>query len=241
MRVLLIFLHTKTLNCCNKRKHNVILELHTEKNCENQKIRGGSRSFWWGVDDTNRPSNYTLIYSKLSYFCPKTWRIRKDNGWLASEGFRDPRISVCFSMYYIFIVGCSKGGGGGLKRNPPPVDPPMKTDRQLVMSRTSSKEERGRLRLSYKNPDFFGTFIELYRIFQKWRSLWGLMEGIFINFNICLYVAQKTTPARNNSRMTTLAPLIDAKGHFFELFSSQLRGVLSMNRCYKLLLLWDAS
>ena len=115
MRVLLIFLHTKTLNCCNKRKHNVILELHTEKNCENQKIRGGSRSFWWGVDDTNRPSNYTLIYSKLSYFCPKTWRIRKDNGWLASEGFRDPRISVCFSMYYIFIVGCSKGGGGGVE------------------------------------------------------------------------------------------------------------------------------
>ena len=113
MNVLLIFLPTKTLNCCDKRKHNVILELPTEKNCENQKIRGGSRSFWWGVDDTNRPSNYTLIYSKLSYLCPKTWRISKGNGWLASEGFRDPRISVCFSTYYIFIVGCSKGGGGG--------------------------------------------------------------------------------------------------------------------------------
>ena len=113
MNVLLIFLPTKTRNCCDKRKHNVILELPTEKNCENQKIRGGSRSFWWGVDDTNRPSNYTLIYSKLSYFCPKTWRISKGNGWLASEGFRDPRISVCFSTYYIFIVGCSKGGGGG--------------------------------------------------------------------------------------------------------------------------------
>ena len=115
MNVLLIFLPTKTLNCCDKRKHNVILELPTEKNCENQKIRGESRSFWWGVDDTNRPSNYALIYSKLSYFCPKTWWTRKGNGWLASEGFRDPRISVCFSTYYIFIVGCSKrrGRGGG--------------------------------------------------------------------------------------------------------------------------------
>ena len=67
------------------------------------------------------------------------------------------------------------------------------------------------------------------------------MEGIFINFNICLYVAQKTTPARNNSRITTLTLLIDAKGHLFDLFSSQQRSVLSMNRWYKLLLLWDAS
>ena len=44
------------------------------------------------------------------------------------------------------------------------------------------------------------------------------MEGIFINFNICLYVAQKTTPAQNNSRITKLAPLIDTKGHLFEFF-----------------------
>ena len=36
MRVL--FLPTKTLICCNKRNHNVIFELHSEKrNCENQK------------------------------------------------------------------------------------------------------------------------------------------------------------------------------------------------------------
>ena len=33
-----------------------------------------------GVADTNRPPNlnYTLIYFKLSYVCPKTWRFRKD-------------------------------------------------------------------------------------------------------------------------------------------------------------------
>ena len=35
MRVL--FLPTKTLICYNKRKHNVICELHTENNSENQK------------------------------------------------------------------------------------------------------------------------------------------------------------------------------------------------------------
>ena len=31
-----------------------------------------------GVADTNRPPNFTLIYLKLSYVCPKTWRCRKD-------------------------------------------------------------------------------------------------------------------------------------------------------------------
>ena len=50
---------------------------------------------------------------------------------------------------------------------------------QLVMSRNSSRikasrKTQGRLLLSYKNPDFFSGLSELYRIFQKWRSLWGL-------------------------------------------------------------------
>ena len=63
-----------------------------------------------GVDDTNRPSKYTLMYCKFSYVCPKTWRIRKGNGWLSSQGFCDPSTSVCFSTYYIFMVDCSKGG-----------------------------------------------------------------------------------------------------------------------------------
>ena len=85
------------------------------------RCRGGFRTFLWGVDDTNRPSNYTLIYFMLSHVCPKTWRFRKDKGWLASQGFcnphisiffGDPCISVCFSTHYTFLVGCSKGGGG---------------------------------------------------------------------------------------------------------------------------------
>ena len=74
---------------------------------------GGGR-----LDYNNRPSNYTLNYFKLSLVCPKTWRFRKDEGWLASQGFCDPRISiffwashisVCFSTYYICLVGCSRG------------------------------------------------------------------------------------------------------------------------------------
>ena len=47
----------------------------------------------------------------LFYVCPKTWRFRNDEGLLASQGFCDPCISVCFSTYYIFMVGYSKGGG----------------------------------------------------------------------------------------------------------------------------------
>ena len=204
MRVLLIFLPAKTLNCCDKRKHNVIFELHTEKNCENQKkIRGGSMSFWWGVDDTNRPSNYTLIYFKLSYVCPKTWRIRKDNGWLASQGFCDPRISVCFSMYYIFMVGCSKGGGK--QPNPPPLDPPMKTDRLLVMSRTSSRikssrKTQGRLRLSYKNPDFFGTFRALQDFSKMTEFMASWWKG-FLSILIFVYMLHR----RLHQHGTTLA------------------------------------
>ena len=73
--------------------------------------------------DNNRPPNYTLIYFKLSYVCPKTWRFRKSEGWLASQGFWNPRIPIFFldsrisvflSKYYIRLVDCSKGGCLGL-------------------------------------------------------------------------------------------------------------------------------
>ena len=41
-------------------------------------FRGGSRIFSSGVAENNRPPNYTrnysFIYIKLSYVCPKTWR-----------------------------------------------------------------------------------------------------------------------------------------------------------------------
>ena len=176
MRVLLIFLPTKTLNCCDKRKHNVIFELRTEKNCENQTtIRGRSRCFWWG----------------------QRW-------WLATQST---------------FPGSAHEDGQTIGY-----------EQDFIEDKISRKTE-GRLRLSYKNLHFFSGLLELYKIFQKWRSLWGLMEGIFINFNICLYVAQKTTPARNNSPTTTLVPLVDAKGHLFLFSSSQLRSVLSMSKC----------
>ena len=79
----------------------------------------------------------------------------------------------------------------------------QKIDRQLVMSRNSSRikasrKVQGRLLLSYKNPDFFSGLLELYRIFSK---IDGVYVGwtvffLFISF-VCLYVAQKTTPARS--------------------------------------------
>ena len=97
--------------------------------------RGGSRFFNFneGVADTNRPPNYTLIYFKLSYFCPKTWRFRKDELETVTlqtletyfYTFWDPRISVCFSTCYIYIffclVGCSKGGWLATQSTPAPL------------------------------------------------------------------------------------------------------------------------
>ena len=78
-----------------------------------------------------------------------------------------------------------------------------KIDRQLVMSRNSSRikvsrKVQGRLLLSYKNPDFFSGLSELYRILSKMTEFMsvGRFFFLFINF-VCLYVAQKTTPARS--------------------------------------------
>ena len=52
------------------------------------------------------------IYRWLLHLC----------GLIASQGFWDPRISICFSTHNIFLVGCSKGGW---LANPPP--PPRST------------------------------------------------------------------------------------------------------------------
>ena len=76
---------------------------------------------------TNRPPNYTLIYFKLSYVCPKTWRFSKDELETVTPQTLttylciswDPRISVCFSTYYIFLVGCSKWGWLATQSTPP--------------------------------------------------------------------------------------------------------------------------
>ena len=71
-----------------------------------------------GVGDNNRPSNYTLNYFKLSYVFPKTWRFRKNEDWLASQGlcgwrisifFWDPHVYVCFYTYCIFWWAALKG------------------------------------------------------------------------------------------------------------------------------------
>ena len=104
------------------------------------KCRGGSRIFSWRVADTKRPPNYTLIYFKLSYVCPKTWRFMKDELETITLQtletyfyiFWDPRISVCFPTYYIFLVHCSKGGWLATQSSPSlPLPPPPLLDRPL--------------------------------------------------------------------------------------------------------------
>ena len=40
-------------------------------------IAGADPGFLMGVAETNQPPDFTFIYFKLSYVCPKTWRFRK--------------------------------------------------------------------------------------------------------------------------------------------------------------------
>ena len=47
-----------------------------------------------GVAETNQPPNNTLIHSKLSYVCSKTWLFRKDEGWLAPDVFWELRTTI---------------------------------------------------------------------------------------------------------------------------------------------------
>ena len=76
-----LFLPTKTLICCNKRKHNVSFELHSEKkNCENQKkdwqTVGYEQDY---IDDKTcrkRAEEYkerSGLATKIRFFC-RTWQ-----------------------------------------------------------------------------------------------------------------------------------------------------------------------
>ena len=81
---------------------------------------GGGGGVGWMITIGHQTD--TSNYFKLSYVFPKTWRFRKNEDWLASQGlcgsrisifFWDPHISVCFYTYprvLYFLVGCSKGG-----------------------------------------------------------------------------------------------------------------------------------
>ena len=64
--------------------------------------------------------NYVKSGVKWSHFRLYAWRFRKEDSWLASQGFciprisiflGDPRISICFSKYYIFWWAVLKRGG----------------------------------------------------------------------------------------------------------------------------------
>ena len=86
--------------------------------------------------------NYVKSYMKLSHFCPKAWQYRKDDGWSASQGFcvthisiiffEDPRISIYFSVYYIFLVGCSIKEGWLATQTTPPGSKLLRMCYQLI-------------------------------------------------------------------------------------------------------------
>ena len=102
--------------------------------------QGRIQHFLMGVADTNRPPNYTFKYFKLSYVCPKTWRFRKDELETVTLQTLEryfyilgtPRISVCFSTYYIFLVGCSKRGWLATQSTPPPGSSPGRRQHKQV-------------------------------------------------------------------------------------------------------------
>ena len=69
--------------------------------------------------DTNRPPNYTLMYFKLSYVCPKTWRFRKDELETVTLQtlktyfyiFLGPTYFRLFFHVLYFLMGLPNGGG----------------------------------------------------------------------------------------------------------------------------------
>ena len=92
--------------------------------------------------DTNPPPNYTLIYFKLSYVCPKTWRFRRSKGLVGFKGFLNPRISIFFgtkvflfvlSTYCILLVDVSKGRWLVNQSTPPGSAPEGTHDRSCKM------------------------------------------------------------------------------------------------------------
>ena len=68
----------------------------------NFKYQGQMQDFWmvgWWYQSAIK---LYVINFKLLHFCPKACRFRKDDGWLASQGYCFPRISICFPKYFIF-------------------------------------------------------------------------------------------------------------------------------------------
>ena len=119
--------------------------------------RGGSRFFQLGREGggwmiTIGHQTDTSNYFKLSYVFPKTWRFRKNEDWLGSQGlcgsrisifFWDPHVYVCFYTYYIFWWAVLKGGGTPLDSPllPSPPSPPnfYQPKQNVLMNRGFAK------------------------------------------------------------------------------------------------------
>ena len=76
--------------------------------------------------DSATLGNCVKSYMKLSHFCPKACRFRKDDGWLASQGFYIPRISIIFgdpriSIFFVIVFF----GWAVLKRSGKLLNPPL--------------------------------------------------------------------------------------------------------------------
>ena len=110
-------------------------------------------------------------------------RIRPRLGGLTDlETFTLKEITILFSTHWQKLWKSGEEDWQTVSRNSSRIKASRKTQGRLLLSYNW-------MRISFRDFQSFTGF------FQKRRSLWGL-GGFLINF-VCLYVAQKTTPARS--------------------------------------------
>ena len=152
-----------------------------------------------------------LIYFKLSYVCPKTWQFRKDEGWLASQGFWDPRISIFFGTHVLLNVFLHisitifgglfwKGGGVWLATQSTPWICPW--ERQVVANSKSTVacvyplHKNNMLSYAEKTPPQreCQDFVTLLYLYIYFLTVFYIIMLLKLYMFVCQYLNKDSTP-----------------------------------------------